>query len=390
MNNHGKTAEIAGLDLATCELKDIDKALRNLIDEEKNDWFKYYRLIDTVEERELYKPKFNSLTAWLRSFCASSSLSEQRAWQIKRAGAVYDGYIERHQDESPPELSELKIAPQVLQNIDKAACCRYTGYDYDEDNRNRYMDSQIEKAIKGELTRDGSQELYVNERRKAKQAKELEEKGRSDRREQVIRNTETADAIKKALEDWRWIGEKKEVGTNHKQKASTRNYYDLLTEVDISTPGQAQSYITADAVVMENLTSATGYTVNIHAIEIKADSYDYMRDNKYIDYRTYSDYLWLVTPESVLLELDPHDVPKEVGILAFAPDGITGGRIVEEERSFQKVDIAPDEFGNDQVVIARELTEEDAPPLYQVRKAEFNGDTKQTDQLLRHWVVRKR
>lgn len=393
MKKRKKTYE--NLDLNTCKLKEIDQVLEDMTHaDQHNQWSRYFRLFDTIRARELFREGgFSSFTAWLSSFCANNSISEQRAWAYKRAGEVYEKY--RKTDPLAPELEDITIAPETLVNIDKSAHKRFGGKKEGEKARQRFIEKYVDRAIKGKLTRDSSKQLYRDARKASERAKIAQGEGKTEREAgEIRRNTEKSDEIKRELqENWHWLGEKQEVKTNYRHSSSVKDFYVALPEFVFSTPGENRSEIVADILILENIRpKIKGYDLSLHAVEIKVDPYDFERDNKWIDYRDHADFLWLCAPERVLLDLKPDQIPSVAGVIAYREDSEAFGIVVEQGGEFARESFASVKKNNlNQIKFGSVPGDITSNKLYIVRQAEKNmNEEKKTEQTLRWWALRRR
>lgn len=393
-NNKKNRKTFENLNLKTCNLKDIDQVLEDLTKaDQHNNWARYFRLFAAVRDRELFREGgFPSFTSWLGDFCSKHSISEQRAWAFKRAGETYELY--RKVDPEAPMLEDVNIAPDTLNYVDKAAIKRFGGTDEGEAERNAFISKHVKKAVQGQLTRDGAKQIYTDARKAAEKAKRALTDGKTEEEAgEVRRNTEKADSLKREIqENWHWLGEKQEIKTNYNHSSSVRDFYVAVPEFSFSTPGEEQAQIATDELVLENLSTPKGYELYIHSIEIKVDSYDFRRDRKWIDFKNWSDFLWLCTPEEVLMELEPAEIPSDAGIIAYREDNAIHGIIREENGKFVRDNLGSVEYeGKDQLMVGAVPEELGNRKLYVVRPAEKNLDEeKRTEQTLRWWALRRR
>lgn len=329
-----KSKKITGKE---AEIKEIEEELTQLVEKDKNSWAKFYTLMKRVEDEQLYKVLgLNSFTQWLKSFAINHKIHESILWNKKKAGKVYERYIETKKEQgievAPIEDANVGVDSLVL--LDKIS------------KKDANLGAELtEKAINKEITRADLRNAYKTIRGDLKkdtvvknpikvieEDNKLQENGRDD-----IINTEvntdladnvTATNIVMALNSHTWLG-KKEAVTGFKGKSIERKYK-ALTEFPVFT-GTTKKSRRIDVLVAENISTKEHYNINLHGIEIKVSKWDFLNDTKYTEYASFVDRLWIAIPCN-LLEVCTENTPKGVGVLIFK-DGQ-----VEIKREAKKLD----------------------------------------------------
>lgn len=408
--NKKKSVGIEGLNFDNCTLSEVNEALRVEIENDKNNWWKYYTLINLVEKKELWNPDYHSLTAWLNDFCVHNrDLGIARAFEIKRAGRIYKEHLERCPD--GPSLEEIETSPEHLINLERIAEAKYGKVDATKFDRHNFIDKNMGKVVKGTWGREKLRGILKNEKAKKIQRKKQEEKlgenaeDREAKIEKAVRNEEVANGIKDTIKNFHlWLGEKKAPAINTQRSASTKDYYKMFPEFSLPAPVHTtKSKIVADAVVAENITQqGSGYDTTIHVFEIKASLEDFERDHKMLEYCKFSDYAWLVAPETVLEQIHPGEIPKIFGVLGYRRKGEVLPRLIETPDGFVREETAclnppgtsrkdeenfsllPKEYEDE-----KDLKEGDYF-LYKIRVIEERMQDAEVETLLRRFILRDR
>lgn len=317
------------------EIIKIQKELKHLVEQDKNSWARFYLLLKKVEDEQLYKElKFNSFTAWLKDFALKNKIHESVLWNKKKAGKVYERYVETKKEQgvevAPIEQANVGVDSLVLldkiskKNADLGAELTEKAINKEitrADLRNAY------KTIRGDLNKKDNTDNKVTEKDNV-----LQENGNDD-----IINTEskedheknvTAANIVMALNNHAWLGDK-EVIKGFKGRFIERKYK-ALTEFPVYT-GTTKKSRRIDVLVAENIKAKEHYNINLHGIEIKVSKWDFLNDTKYTEYADFVDRLWIAIPNN-LLDVCTENTPKGVGILIFK-DGK-----IEIEREAKKLD----------------------------------------------------
>ncbi|MDK0764133.1 hypothetical protein P5E87_15290, partial [Clostridium perfringens] len=97
--------------LETKDFAVYEHELEDLVRNDKNNWTRFYLLMEKVEKEELYKQRnFKSFTSWLKNFSLKNKIHESVLWNRKKAGRVYQQYQQLQ--------SQKGIETEPIENID--------------------------------------------------------------------------------------------------------------------------------------------------------------------------------------------------------------------------------------------------------------------------------
>ena len=305
------------------EIIKIEKELKQLVEQDKNSWARFYLLMKKVEDEELYKQlNLNSFTAWLKDFALKNKIHESVLWNKKKAGKVYESYVATKEKQglevAPIEDAEVGVDSLVL--LDKIS------------KKNAELGAELtEKAINKEITRKDLRNAYktirgdlnkkdtVNGKEAIKIIEEdnkLHEDGIINNETIVANNNSdnvTATNIVLALNNNKWLGEKEEIkgfkGRFVEQK------YRTFAEFPVYT-GTTKHSRRIDVLVAENISVEEYYNLQLHGIEIKVSKSDLLNDSKYTEYAEFVNKLWIAVPYNLATEC-VKNVPKSIGILVY-------------------------------------------------------------------------
>lgn len=309
------------------EIVKIQKELKQLVEQDKNSWARFYKLMKKVEDEELYKElKLNSFTAWVKKFAMDNKIHESVLWNKKKAGKVYERYVETKQKQGieVPKIEDAKVGVDSLVLLDKIS------------KKNETLGAELtEKAINKEITREDLRNAYKTVRGDLKkntvknpikvveEDNKLHEDGNGD----IINieantdhedNTDnvTATNIVMALNNHNWIGEK-EVVKGFKGRFIERKYK-AFTEFPVYT-GTTKHSRRIDVLIAENISADEHYELELHGIEIKVSKSDFLNDKKYTEYTEFVNKLWIAVPQN-LAAVCEKNTPKNIGIM-YLEDG---------------------------------------------------------------------
>ena len=281
-------------------------------DTEKN-WVELYLIIAEVEEEQLYKPEYKSLTAWGAALAERGKFNLRELWRKKRAGEVYRAYERRKEAlgkvARPWEPVDARgVSPRNLEMVAKIA-----GGDKKAEER------MIDQLSAGKLTRKQLEGLWDT----AKAAGAKVRKSRHDVVEEPKEEGQkaiTAARIVAAIQsasDGSWLPEE------HKKRPWIKDKYRVFTEVPVYL-GTTAHPVRIDAVVIETFGCEYMTDVIIHAIEIKISESDLQRDVKMGEYAKCADYMWMAVPEGLKdaakAHIDELQVSQKWGLLIITTD----------------------------------------------------------------------
>lgn len=298
-------------------------------DTEKN-WVELYLIIAEVEEEQLYKPEYKSLTAWGAALAQRGKFNLRELWRKKRAGEVYRAYERRKEAlgkmARPLEQVDARgVSPRNLEMVAKIA-----GGDKKAEER------MIDQLSAGRLTRKQLAGLWDT-------AKAAGAKVRRSRHDAVKEANEETQAITAArivatiqsASDGSWLPEE------HKKRPWIKDKYRVFTEVPVYL-GTTDRPARIDAVVVETFGVEYMTDVIIHAIEIKISESDLLRDVKMGEYAEFADYMWLAVPEELKdvaeAHIDELQVSQTWGLLLIETDPETEEDRLSVARTPKRVD----------------------------------------------------
>lgn len=295
-------------------ISEYENELVTILNSDKNNWTKFYLLMKEIEDRQIYKQLgLRSFTAWVKQFSIKSKTHESVIWNKKKAGKVYETYInvQKGKGVEVAPIAEAKIGVDALVLLDKIS------------KRDENLGAELtKKAIDNEITREDLRNAYKTVRGDLQRNKTdnhnltLSEKAQASI--MTIKETITATQIVAALMKPDWIGEKLE--RKAFKGAYEQDKYKALTEFPVYTGSTSKSR-RIDVLVAENLRVEEHYSLNLHGIEIKVSKSDLVNDMKYSEYGEFVNYLWLAIPLS-LVEVAKVNAPTMIGIIVYEKNKI--------------------------------------------------------------------
>lgn len=76
-------------------LTEIEHELVNIFSADKKSWAEVYRLLTTVESKQLYKqdPRYRSFTSFVKGFAATNRIAESSIWRKYKASRIYANFV---------------------------------------------------------------------------------------------------------------------------------------------------------------------------------------------------------------------------------------------------------------------------------------------------------
>ena len=129
------------------ELEVIEQKLAPIVKKKDKSWIEVYRLLDIVEEEQLYSVSYKSYTAWLTDFAARTNVTVSLLWKKKKAGKFYDSYVDdrKYQNKSYIPIEQINMDPEVIVMIEKI-----TAGNLSEAHK------MIDRSMNGDITRRNS------------------------------------------------------------------------------------------------------------------------------------------------------------------------------------------------------------------------------------------
>ena len=272
------------------ELEEIEKRLAPIVKKKDKSWIEVYRLLDIVEEEQLYSVSYKSYTAWLTDFAARTNVTVSLLWKKKKAGKFYDSYVDdrKYQNKSYIPIEQINMDPEVIVMIEKI-----TAGNLSEAHK------MIDRSISGDITRKNLKTLWESEK------KERAQKG------VPVQRTNKYD--KDTFTELSYAGYASKSATNIDILSSLCNQkwmfslykhneirkYRLLTEFSI-----IKGRVDTDYLIVENYTTQSQKTnlFHLHSVKIICEHEDFLKKPVFRAYPEYMDYYWLAAPAVYMQE----------------------------------------------------------------------------------------
>lgn len=298
-------------------MDEYEQELEDLVRNDKNNWTRFYVLMEKVEKEKLYKQKnFRSFTAWLKDFSIRNKIHESVLWNRKKAGKVYEEYqqLQAQRGIETPNIDEVDVSMDSLVLLDKI-----------QKKAPALGAELIEKTINKEVTRQDLRHAYKQIRdtappKKPGRKKKLSEEEEQAQKAEFAENTATATKITQLLSNSSWLLGY-EVGRKAFTKSEFQDKYVTFPEFRLYT-GTTSKSRRVDVLALENVNVKNKlHEVNAHGIEIKVAKHDLLGDTKYTEYAEFVHFLWLAVPVE-LVPIAEETAPPTVGILSVDGDNI--------------------------------------------------------------------
>lgn len=301
--------------LETKDFAVYEHELEDLVRNDKNNWTRFYLLMEKVEKEELYKQRnFKSFTSWLKNFSLKNKIHESVLWNRKKAGRVYQQYQQLQ--------SQKGIETEPIENID-VSMDSLVLLDKIQKKAPALGAELIEKTMNKQVTRQDLRTAYKQIRdaeppKKPGRKKKLTEEEEMAKQAEFNRNNATATKITQLFTSSMWL-----LGYETTRKAfkvaEQQDKYISLPEFRVYTGTSIKSR-RIDVLALENVTVKTKlHQLHSHGIEIKVDKHDLLNDHKYTEYAEFVHFLWLAVPRE-LVELAEETAPPTVGIISVESD----------------------------------------------------------------------
>lgn len=289
------------------DFEKYEHELEVLVREDKNNWARFYVIMEKVEKEELYKQKrFRSFTAWLKNFAIKNKVHESVLWNRKKAGKVYKQYqeIKAQKGIETQPIEKINVSMDSLVLLDKI-----------QKKAPELGTELIEKTMNKEITRQDLRSAYKKIRDSEPKKKHSP---KETNKENNIENKITATKITHLFKNSTWL-----IGSVIKRKpfktSEEQDKYTTLSEFRVYT-GTTKKSRRVDVLALENVTVNNKlHELHTHAIEIKIDKHDLLNDHKYTEYAEFVHFLWLAIP-SVLVPIAEETAPLSVGIIEVKDD----------------------------------------------------------------------
>lgn len=266
------------------ELDVIEKKLEPLVKKKDKSWIEVYRLLDIVEEEQLYSVSYKSYTAWLTDFAARTNVTVSLLWKKKKAGKFYDSYIDDRKYQNKPyvPLEQVNMDPEVIVMIEKI-----TAGNLAEAHK------MIDRSLSGDIKRRNLKTLWESEKKeRAKKGVPIQRANAYDKDTFTelsyagysAKNATNIDILSSLCNEKWMFG----LYRHHEIRK-----YRLLTEFSI-----IKNRVETDYVIVENYTSNTKQEnlFHLHSVKIVCEKEELEKKPEFKAYPEYMDYYWLAVP----------------------------------------------------------------------------------------------
>lgn len=286
-----------------------EKAIAEAIAEQKHAWVSMYRIMQEVENNELWKAKkkYRSFTAWEIDMAAKFGVQKRQLDDARAAGRFYDS-VRLEAAKKGVELPKLEETPAAVSPV--------TLRDAEKWSRTKGEDETaalVGKIASGDLKRREMSKLWKEEKKSGNaitfKSRHAKKAAAADLDKSTIpRNpddiTITADMIKQILKtDSSWIPAPAPIEhdwevINYKDRKTYAGLDEFRIRVGKKSPDRVDVMSFNVVETLSKSTNDESYNVCIHGIEIKVSPYDLTNDNKFTDYAASCDDLWLCIPDA--------------------------------------------------------------------------------------------
>ncbi|MGU8738723.1 hypothetical protein ACV3R3_15110, partial [Clostridium perfringens] len=235
--------------LETKDFRAYEHELEDLVRNDKNNWTRFYILMEKVEKEELYKQKnFKSFTSWLKSFSIKNKIHESVLWNRKKAGRVYQQYqqLQAQKGFQTEPIENVDVSMDSLVLLDKI-----------QKKAPALGAELIEKTMSKQVTRQDLRTAYKQIRdaeppKKPGRKKKLTEEEEMAKQAEFNRNNATATKITQLFTSSKWL-----LGYETTRKAfkiaEQQDKYISLPEFRVYTGTSIKSR-RIDVLALENVT----------------------------------------------------------------------------------------------------------------------------------------
>lgn len=278
-----------------------EQVLELMSQDGESGWVTLYLVVEEVEEGELYKPEYRSLTAWGTALAEQGRFRLRELWRRRRAGKIMREYQQRCENagKAAVQLEQIGTAvptavnPRNLETVDKIAGGDTT-----------VADRLITQLAGGKIGKRDLDDLWKTakaagaEQHKTRQDKAKAEAADSAKDPDNLTAVRIVAAIQ-AASDGAWLPEER------KHRPWIPEKYRVYPELPVYT-GATDTPAHIDATVIETYGSEYMTDATVHAIEIKVSESDLLRDVKMGEYADFADYMWLAVPERMQAAAEAH------------------------------------------------------------------------------------
>ena len=285
------------------ELDQITDELVHKLKDKRSRWSELYSLIAKVENGQLWKVKFKSMTKWLEDLARRAGCQIQYLWRVKKAGKFYSAYAEAEaaagREAAPVE--DCGLGDEMLADIDRIS-----------EGRPEKAREYIGAALAGNLTK-----AKVKEMVRTTAGARAKAKGKPSPKANVPEggaDGATASDLLLALKPELFYSSDQ---LNQHLLHGERRVWRVFSEFRVET-GTSDHARRMDALVVSNAADKSQYDVCLDMVEIKVTESDLERDTKHLEYEPYADRCWFAVPERLSYKAEEL-APEGWGVLVWSP-----------------------------------------------------------------------
>lgn len=256
---------------------ETESALLQLLRTDRSNWCQIYRLMQRVEDEELYASGgFRSFTAWVNHLSDVAGVHVSLLWRRKKAGKFYVTYQERAaaRGRAVPALEEAGVSAEDLSLVEKIA-----------GGTEAVLDDLMQKVLEKKMTRKDLKDAWALA--KAEREKRGQRVARKSRHDAEPADTKEAEPSAIALAAYDIV------------RALSQNWpaakYRCFTEFAVSTGSSRHSRL-IDTLIVEEGAGTNKVTLN--GIEIKVAKGDLVNDHKMQEYTAFVDRFYIAIPDN--------------------------------------------------------------------------------------------
>lgn len=257
---------------------ETESALLQLLKTDRSNWCQIYRLMQRVEDEQLYAAGgFHSFTAWVNHLAGEAGVHVSLLWRRKKAGKFYVSYQEQAATRGVevPALEAAGVSAEDLSLVEKIA-------GGSAEAQARLMD----KVLAKDMTRKDLKAAWaLAKAEREKRGQRISKKTRHD--------TEPADTKEAAASSATALAAYDVVRALSQNWPTPTEKYRLFTEFPVNT-GSSRNSRRIDALIVEEKENSE---VRIVGVEIKVAKADLLADHKMAEYVDFVDRFYIAVPE---------------------------------------------------------------------------------------------
>ena len=257
---------------------ETESALLQLLKTDRSNWCQIYRLMQRVEDEQLYAAGgFHSFTAWVNHLAEEAGVHVSLLWRRKKAGKFYVSYQEQAATRGVevPALEAAGVSAEDLSLVEKIA-------GGSAEAQARLMD----KVLAKDMTRKDLKAAWaLAKAEREKRGQRVSKKTRHD--------TEPADTKEAAASSATALAAYDVVRALSQNWPTPTEKYRLFTEFPVNT-GSSRNSRRIDALIVEEKENSE---VRIVGVEIKVAKADLLADHKMAEYVDFVDRFYIAVPE---------------------------------------------------------------------------------------------